>query len=731
MTEQDIYKRYKSIRAMIDSGNFSAALDSFFQGGLKGTAAAELATAADTYKYMMAYFLQSKPGSVDTSRKSVYNSLSETLYRLNDSFLVQSLMPGASTLYFSRLRGINIARKDLNSEIENIKSLIFKAELEDEAGQYSFNIHRDLELAGDDLFGRIWTDLHLSARESSVIYEFLGEETAESGYAIKCLVLGALLLGCLQYYDREKLMLLIRTSISSDEVGVQARALTAVLLLLWKHQDRILPDKEIQDCVKSLSEHNEIPKALRAFVLSMLRTIDTDRINKKMRDELLPEIMRLKPDIEKRIRDMGDNPYAPDLEENPDWQELLDKSGMTEKLKSFTEIQMEGGDVFMSAFSQMKGFPFFRTISNWFLPFSLSNTALIQLRDMVPATMVDLFISGPHFCSSDRYSMAMALTNMPKAQFDMMTGQLASQLSALEDERKTSLYESAKLPLEVEMNLFLKDLFRFFRLSPIKGELPDLFGTSFALPQIEPFASLAKDRELVRAMAEFYFKYGYWAEAVTLLDKICTEADTQTEDILQKAGYCYQKMGNLVRAVEIYRKAELLNPDSVWLMRHLASCLRSLGNYTDAVCYYRHALDMRPDNPNILLLLGHTLLESGDVREALKCYYQVDYMDNESGKAIRPIAWCEFLNGNFSKSIELYRKLDNKRTSSDWLNTGHAYLASGDISNASAAYKVCIERNNGNVEKFRHLMSEDNVHLLNAGVDTIDIKLITDAVTSN
>ncbi len=193
MTEQDIYKRYK---AMIDSGNFSAALDSFFQGGLKGTAAAELATAADTYKYMMAYFLQSKPGSVDTSRKSVYNSLSETLYRLNDSFLVQSLMPGASTLYFSRLRGINIARKDLNSEIENIKSLIFKAELEDEAGQYSFNIHRDLELAGDDLFGRIWTDLHLSARESSVIYEFLGEETAESGYAIKCLVLGALLLGC-------------------------------------------------------------------------------------------------------------------------------------------------------------------------------------------------------------------------------------------------------------------------------------------------------------------------------------------------------------------------------------------------------------------------------------------------------------------------------------------------------------------------------------------------------
>ena len=33
------------------------------------------------------------------------------------------------------------------------------------------------------------------------------------------------------------------------------------------------------------------------------------------------------------------------LEENPEWQEMLDKSGITDKLKELTDLQMEGADV--------------------------------------------------------------------------------------------------------------------------------------------------------------------------------------------------------------------------------------------------------------------------------------------------------------------------------------------------------------------------------------------------
>ena len=75
-----------------------------------------------------------------------------------------------------------------------------------------------------------------------------------------------------------------------------------------------------------------------------------------MNEELLPEMMKLGPSLYKKIRqeDLMNDINA--LEENPEWQEMLDKSGITDKLKELTDLQMEGADVFMSTFSHLKRF---------------------------------------------------------------------------------------------------------------------------------------------------------------------------------------------------------------------------------------------------------------------------------------------------------------------------------------------------------------------------------------
>lgn len=44
---------------------------------------------------------------------------------------------------------------------------------------------------------------------------------------------------------------------------------------------------------------------------------------------------------------------------NPEWENWIDKSGITDKLREMGELQMEGADVYMSTFSQLKQFPFF------------------------------------------------------------------------------------------------------------------------------------------------------------------------------------------------------------------------------------------------------------------------------------------------------------------------------------------------------------------------------------
>lgn len=729
MTEKEIRFRHNYISDLISKGHLKEAFDELNASGLKGDSLTELQSAIDTYKYMVAYFLRSVPGSVDPSRSDMYIRLRETAFRLNDILLIQALKPGSSNLYFSYMRNSDMDKSaSLVGQLASVRSMSMNVDLHDEVSGYDMAMHRELEAAADKLFNKLWTTPLLSKEEEEALRSFmLDEDTGNMNRVIRALLISALLLGALECYDRTKLLLLVTLAMQSDETRIAARCLTAALLLIWKYRGHVASDKEISAAIAALSETDDFERLMRSFVQSMLRTIDTDRINKQMKEELLPEIMRLKPDIEKHIRAMGDASDIHDMEENPAWQKLLDKSGITDKLKNFTELQMDGGDVFMSAFSQMKMFPFFRKISNWFLPFTLRHTVAAELKDSMPSELINLLICGPHFCASDKYSMAQALMRMPRAQFDMMTSQLSSQLGALEEERKTSLGENMKLPAEAEINLYLKDLFRFFRLSPVKDEISDLFGTTFDLPDVAPFSILKEDHELLRSMAEFYFKYGYWDKAGALFS-LLADTDTLQEDILQKLGYCLQMKGEYTGAIAAYRKAELLNASSVWLMRHIGACLRLTGHFEEAAACYARAAEYRPDNKGIELALARIYVENGQIADALKLYYKWDYMQEGNPKIIRAIAWCEFLNGNYTKSVARYRSLGDQRTPTDYINTGHALLAGEDVENAVVEYRHAMRMLGSDSARFFTLMEEDTPQLIKAGVPEINVRLIIDGL---
>lgn len=89
----------------------------------------------------------------------------------------------------------------------------------------------------------------------------------------------------------------------------------------------------------------------------------------------------MKPEIEKRIKgDFGQGVDPMDMEENPEWQDFLESSGIADRMKELSEIQEEGGDVLMGTFSQLKSFPFFYSPANWFRPFHADNSVVAQAR---------------------------------------------------------------------------------------------------------------------------------------------------------------------------------------------------------------------------------------------------------------------------------------------------------------------------------------------------------------
>ncbi len=68
-------------------------------------------------------------------------------------------------------------------------------------------------------------------------------------------------------------------------------------------------------------------------------------------------MMKLSPMIGKRSNSTS-GWEKPGSMKNPEWQKILDETGLTDKLKEFSDLQLEGADVFHSTFSNLKSYPF-------------------------------------------------------------------------------------------------------------------------------------------------------------------------------------------------------------------------------------------------------------------------------------------------------------------------------------------------------------------------------------
>lgn len=67
-----------------------------------------------------------------------------------------------------------------------------------------------------------------------------------------------------------------------------------------------------------------------------------------------------------------------DLEDkNPEWEKEIKR--VEEYLHELGALQSEGADTYMSAFSQLKSYPFFRQAAHWFYPFDRQQPDVAQV----------------------------------------------------------------------------------------------------------------------------------------------------------------------------------------------------------------------------------------------------------------------------------------------------------------------------------------------------------------
>lgn len=687
---------------------------------------ADIRRLKDSYGYLRKYALE---GVDDPTRLSMLASIVADVRALGAMIVRQSMIDESPRQYFATLRYEKL-------QPDSVLSAIIRAfrEVSDKLSLASLtydpvSLKRRESLAHEQsrvanrLFNYVWTLYPLTQDDVAELDGFLRDGNIRT--ELRSQLLGAVFLGALEYFD-EKRLTLMAGIYHAGVPGLEVRALVGLVITMWM-QRKYLHGSSYTDVLATLKEKPGWREDVKMVFLNLVRTRDTDRISRTMKDELIPGMMKLRPEIFKKFSEK-DNPEEIDPEGfNPEWEEMLQKSGIADKLRELNDMQSEGSDVMLSTFAGLKSFPFFNDAANWFLPFFTDQVDAARALGDSADDLGEMLALVPMLCDSDKYSMTFSLERLPSVNRRMMLEQFRQQNINVAELRNTML-NPENVSRNNEANHFIHDLYRFHTLYRRKGEFPNPFKAPVNLAALPQLADDLEDTMALEAVGEFYFKRGYHAEAADIFG-LLLRRNAPSAPLLQKAGYCARQLGRLEDAVDLYRKSELLAPDNTWTMRQLAQVLRQLGHHQEALPYYERLVAMKPTDLSLALNLGHCYLALNRYDEAMKCYYKVEYLDADGTRALRPIAWCAFVMNDFDRSRKYYdRVLASDPTPSDYLNYAHLAMATKRYREASDAYRRFLQLNAGDIDKLHSAICADNEYLSSAGIDGTMLDLVVDAV---
>lgn len=684
--------------------------------------------AEQNYELMLQYLTQ---GAIDPARDDVYSSLVCDLYTLLDSLICYIESVDSPTLYYNTVRYNKLNRlTGVGELLQRYKRLaeknsIFSIVTEAPGSTDKKAVRKQLETVQNELFSYIWTTPLLTSDDATEISNTLTDDLCAS--ELKQHIISALTLGLMQQHDNRKLELLMEAYMRLTDIKVTSAALVGMLLALWKYSNRPL-SRRLNDRLAAVKEMPEWTSDLRTTFIELIRARDTERINKKMREEVIPNMEKLRPNMMDKINDGSLNPDdAAAMQENPEWQELLEKSGVADQLKELTEIQMEGGDVMMSTFCHLKQFSFFNDIANWFLPFTTEHSEVMPIVGELDV-IADMMDKSSMLCDSDKYSFMFALKSVPQMQKDMMINQLKGQRDMIYEAMSANLDNDVHPEARrIAVNSYIQNIYRFFKLFSRRSEFLDPFDTGVNLISVPALMEAFSDTEMLQVVAEFYFKLKYMRDALDVFNHL-EELTPGDAPRYQKMGYCCERLCQYDKAIDFYQRAELLAPDSAWSLRRLAYCYHAINDNASALHYYQLLSEMQPDDLKSTMLYGQALVENGRYDEAIKQFYKVEFLDEHSTKIWRPLAWTLFLTSNFAGAQKYYQKIIlDKPTANDYLNMGHVALAMGNIRDAVNNYALSIQKSHGDKEWFMRSLGNDREALKKAGVDLSIVPLIVDA----
>lgn len=728
MNESALNEQYKEITLLIRRKQLKKAMEklgdylSDIPDGWK--LQGELQQIATSYGYMLEYM---RKGMVDPERHKLHAKLLIDVLSIADRARILKLATGSTHQYFStRNRAKVLPRQTIREYLMELESQIEEQAvaglLQETLQEDGKELRQKYETTQKELFEWVWTNSYWSAQDESEAEEFL--QSVLLSVNDLCLFVSAVTLSLMECFDLRKQLWLFK-AYEHASPAINQRALVGLAISFQMYHERLLIYPEVAGRLSLLSENEQFSKELARVQVQMLQSQETAKIDKKMREEIIPEVIKsMNPDNMKIDFDENDEEGN---EYNPEWKfQDIDSSPIGDKLREMSELQMEGADIYMSTFSQLKSYPFFKSISNWFYPFDMQHSAVTNEFKEDKTSILSLVFQSGFFCDSDKYSMCFTMMHIPQAQRNGMISQLnEQQMSELMDEAKQATAKSYFERPEIVSNLYIHNLYRFFKLFPRRHEFRDIFNEPLRLYRYTLLQPLLHKAEYLQAISEYFFRKEHYNEAANLYETLRTLTEESAE-LYQKMGYCRQKQQRYEEAIEAYLRADMLKPDSVWTNRRLATCYRITRDFDKALAYYKKVEESQPEKHNLLFNIGSCLAELKEYDEALKYFFKLDFLQPNTPKTWRAIVWCSFVSLKYEQAIRYCEKIVAAHpVAADYMNYGHIYWCMGNPQKAMEFYnesvRLCKDK-----EEFTTMFYKDLMYLTMQGVDEDDIPLMLD-----
>lgn len=683
-----------------------------------------------TYGFMMQYATQ---GMNDPERNEMYNNLLKKAFVLNEKIKIQLLLENGNSYVSQTYRNTRNSQQsgyyEICTKIEELHKELNISDMYDEPYRTELieSQNKRLQFILEELFNKTWAPVIWNEEDYTGALSIIESDKISDNE--KALFTSALCLSLIHILDVYKFRLLLHTYLKGKSCVVTQRALVGILIAIYLQDEMIkFAYPNLTDEINLLKENPYFLDDLYTVIIQVILSLETENIDKKMRDEIIPSIMQ-STELTSPINEMSDINIEELIEGNPEWRESIEK--IKDQIKELDMLRQEGADTNMCTFSNLKNYPFFYEPSHWFYIFSSEVPAIYEMmtdKKNNYAPFIETLQKATDMCNSDRFSLCLTFKSMPNLPLDAMNSGLTVQNKMNEESEGTN---SEKKKRQTESRHFIQDLYRFCKLWRNNYyDKIDIFSQGIALWQSTIIRNMIQDSGKLKQLADYLFAKGHVNDAMfSYMDIIDDNPDDY--EAFQKIGYVHVLNKDYDKALDSLKKADILSPGDTWTLKNIALCYKKKNRYDLAYEYLKEAEQINPDDLNICTQIGQALITEGIYDEALRYMFKVEYMTKGKTSAQRAIAWCYFMMDRYDKAIEMYNKIldKNDAIAEDWMNTGHVYLVNNDIKSAISFYKKAIELQDKKTS-FYEIFSSDIKTLKNKGVDEVLLNMIPDMTIS-